>query len=352
VRTRAGSEPGAAYAHPSTRHLRPFPQAARAKPPDPRNFESVLSGITGEMRGRGYAPSVVKRARLQLPRFFEHLRQNRIRDLRAVDDEHVFAYARRLAEQASPTTGKPHTVSTQTSYLIEIKRLFRYLLRLGVILRDPTLDLVLPTWSKLPRVVLTMDQARRLLSVTGPDTAGGKRDRAVLELLYGSGIRVRECERLDLHDLDLRHGTLFVRNGKGRKDRMVPIAGRAAVALENYLRQGRPQLAKDPAEHAVFLTAWGTRFKKEKIQDLMRRQVKAAGIEVHATPHTMRHSYATHLLQRGADIRHVQKLLGHSQIQTTALYARVAVEDLKKVVARAHPREKSGSKTRAAKRRG
>jgi integrase/recombinase XerD len=321
VRTRAGSDE---------------PRRPRRRP-DPRRFEAVLAALLEDLRVRGYSTDILKQARLSLPRFFAYLRRGGLRDLRAVEEGHVFAYARELAEQLS-VKGTPYSLSSQTSYLMQVRRLFRYLLRVRLILKDPTLDLVLPTWSKLPRVVLTQDQARRLVAVGGESDAN-KRDRAVIELLYGSGIRIRECERLDLQDLDLRQGTLFVRNGKGRKDRLVPIAGRAAVAVDVYLREARPQLARDPHEQAVFLNAYGARLKRGRIAELVRRQVKAAGLEVQATAHSLRHSYATHLLQRGADIRHVQRLLGHSRLQTTAIYARVAPEDLKKVIARTHPRE-------------
>lgn len=311
----------------------------RGAPPNPRSFDAVREGFLAALRTSGYSASVLKQARYFLPRFFDFLRKRRVRDVRAVTEEHVFAYARHLATVRS-VKGTPYSFPSQTAYLEQVRRLFVYLERMRVVLLNPTRDLVLPTWSKLPRVVPTEAQATKLVTVPNPGTVLGKRDRAVLELLYGSGIRVSECERLDLQDLDLQQGTLFVRNGKGRKDRVVPIAGRAALALERYLQEARPELARESRELAVFLTLKGDRLTVKAIQTLVRAQVQAAGLKLHLTPHSLRHGYATHLLQRGADVRHVQKLLGHSQIQTTALYTRVVPQDLKQVLARAHPRER------------
>src|SRR5260370_41873836 len=201
-----------------------------------------------------------------------------------------------------------------------VQRLFRFLERQGVILQDPTLNLVLPSWKKLPRAVLNQAHARRLVASPDAITARGKRDRALLELLYGTAIRVGECERLELQDLDLARGQLMIRSGKGRKDRVVPVVGRAAAALDVYLREARPEMGKDPREGALFITTWGTRLNTKRIQDLVRSNAKAAGIDIRVTPHTLRHGCATHLLQGGADVRLVQKLPGNSSVQKTTIY--------------------------------
>lgn len=317
-------------------------------PLDTRDFDSVLQAHLGDLRVRGYSDSLVKQGRIFLPRFFAYLRRAcRLRDIRRLSEEHVFGYARHLATVKS-SKGTVYSFASQTSYLEQVRRLCRYLLRTGVLLQDPSVDLVLPTWSKLPRVVPTQQQMRRLLSLPYERTTVGKRDKALLELLYGSGIRVGECERLDLQDLDLGQGTLFVRNGKGKKDRVVPVAGRAAVAVEAYLRDARAQLAKDPHQQAVFLAQGGERLTRKRIQQLVHERVAAAGLKLPITPYALRHGFATHLLQRGADVRHVQRLLGHSQLQTTALYTRVAIPDLRKVLKKAHPRERVYNRRRKA----
>jgi integrase/recombinase XerD len=316
---------------------------ARRRPPnlDPRSFESVLFEYLQALRASGFSESLHKQARLQLPRFFAHLKKRGVRDVTSVTEADVFDFARHLATSHQPKTGKTYSFSSQTSYLMHVKRLFRFLEQTRVILKNPSLDLVLPTWSKLPRSVPTQAQAERLVTVPSPKTVMGRRDRAVLELLYGSGIRVGECERLDLRDLDLARGTVFVRNGKGRKDRVVPIAGRAALAMESYLKHSRHKLVKDPREQAVFLNFYGERLSRKSIQEMLREQVKAAGIPIPFTAHSLRHGCATHMLQRGADVRHVQQLLGHSRIETTALYTRVIPGDVARMIDENHPRQKS-----------
>lgn len=143
---------------------------------------------------------------------------------------------------------------------------------------------------------------------------------------------------------------VLIRSGKGRKDRVVPVVGRAAAALDVYLRESRPELVKDPREGALFITSWGTRLNTKRIQDLVRTNAKAAGIDIRVTPHTLRHGCATHLLQGGADVRHVQKLLGHSSVQTTAIYTHVDTKDLARVMEKAHPRERAWKKRQNASR--
>ncbi len=307
---------------------------------DPRSFDSILRGFVEDLRARWYSKSMVKHAHTMLGRFFLHLRAMRVRDVRAVTEAEVFAYARALAGAKSAATGERYSLSTQRTHLYLLQRLFRFLERRGVVLQDPTLNLVLPAWRKLPRALLNQAQSRRLVANPDPFTPRGKRDRAVLELLYGTAVRVGECERLDLKDVDLRRGLVFVRSGKGRKDRIVPLVGRAAAAVDLYLREARSVFFKDPREQALFLSRYGTRLAVARIQDLVRSTAKAAGLDIRVTPHTLRHGCATHLLQGGADVRHVQKLLGHASVQTTAVYTHVVPGELARVVERAHPREK------------
>ena len=317
---------------------------------DPRSFESVLTAFLDDLRACWYSKQLHKQARSVATRFLSHLTEVRVRDVRSVTEAHLVAYARKLSEQKT-AKGTAYSFATQRSYLQMLRRLFRFLVGQGVILQDPTLDLVLPSWKKLPRHVPSESQARKLMAAPDPSRPLGKRDKAVLEVLYGSALRVGECERLDVGDLDLGKGTLFVRDGKGRKDRVVPVVGRAAAALDLYLKESRSELVRDPRERALFLTRFGTRLGIQVIQNLVRVHARAAGIQAPISPHSLRHGCATHLLQGGADIRHVQKLLGHSQVQTTAIYAQVAPTDLAKVVAKAHPRESRWRKQQAKQKR-
>lgn len=323
--------------------------AAERKPLDPRAFEALLEALAVDLARRRYSASLIEHTRHACSRLFDHLRAKGLRDLRAVGEAYLVAYARHLA-RARSSRGQPFSVSTQRWLLSGVQRLFRFLEERGVILHNPALDLALPSWRRLPRAALHQEQARRLMAHPDPHTHRGKRSRAVLELLYGTGLRVSECERLDLCDVNLGQGLLFVRDGKGHKDRVVPLLGRAADALDLYLREARPALVKDPKESAVFLTRHGTRLRVKAIQYLVRMHARRAEIPQPLSPHQLRQACATHLLQGGADVRHVQKLLGHQSLDTTALYTRVAPQDLAKAIDAAHPRSKT--RRRSKKRRG
>jgi len=309
-------------------------------PIDPRRFEDALEGLIAHLNARWYSKALVKHMRTMMRRFFAYLRTQRVRDLRAVTEAHVEGFARHIATVKSAATGRHYTVSTQRTQLYVVRRFFAYLERQRVIMTDPSLNLPVPSWKKLPSAVPNRRQIERLIGVPDTSTVFGKRDRAILEVLYGAAIRVGECERLDVKDLDLAHGRLFIRTGKGRKDRVVPVVGRAAAALDEYLRASRPVLVTDPSEPALFLARRGRRYDVKHIQALVRNNAKAAGLDIRVTPHTLRHGCATHLLQGGADVRHVQKLLGHSSIESTAVYTKVAATDLSAAVSRAHPRER------------
>jgi len=317
---------------------------------DPRNTDAVLGALRADLARRFYSESLQSHVSEALVRFFGFLRGRRIVDLRKVQEEHVVSYARDLA-RAKSARGRPYAVSTQRWHLQAVRRLFAFLEREGVILHNPALDLPLPSWRLLPRAVINQDQARRLVAHPDPHTNRGKRSRAIIELLYGTGIRVSECERLDLQDVDLAQGVLFIRNGKGRKDRVVPLVGRAADALDLYLREARSELVKNPAERSLFITRHGTRIKAKGIRYLVLMNRKGAQIPLPVTPHGLRHACATHLVKNGADVRHVQKLLGHASLDSTQIYTDVAAVDLARMIERSHPRERNWKRKAARNRK-
>jgi integrase/recombinase XerD len=293
-----------------------------------------------ELVAKQASASLVHQARRSLFRFASHLREKRVRDIRDIEEAHLASFARTLRESATPR-GTRLSAASQAIYLQRVKSFLSSLARKGLLLRNPAADLALPSSSPLPRTVLSARAAGRLVEAPSAHTKTGKRDRAILETLYGTGIRRGECVRLDAQNLDLRERTLLVRNGKGRKDRLLPVPARAAAALGAYLRDVRPELVVDPGELALFLTVWwGHRLSGVSLAVLVRHYGHLAGLPaVH--PHALRHACATHLLKGGADVRHVQLILGHKKLQTTGLYTRVVVEDLRQVLARSHPREKT-----------
>jgi site-specific recombinase XerD len=233
--------------------------------------------------------------------------------------------------------GDPLAPASRTIALSVARRFFAFLERREVVLWNPARILAIPKIRSLPRGVLTIAQAHRLMAAPIPSEPIGQRDRAILETLYGTGLRLGEVVRADLIDLDLHTRVLLVRTGKGRKDRIVPIGAGALAALDRYLTDTRPALA-NAGEPALFVTRSGARLQAPGL----RVRVHEAGhrIGVALTPHALRHMYATHLLRGGADLRHVQALLGHRGLTTTAIYTRVAITDLRSVIRNCHPRDR------------
>jgi len=287
------------------------------------------------LRAHHYSDALERQARLTLDRLSSHLREKRVRDLRSVRERDLVGFVSALSRLKN-RTGERLSLASMNAYTNVLRRFFGFLEASGAILQSPAAELPLHRVDPLPRV-LSQQQARRLMEA--PDeSALGLRDRALLELLYGTAIRLSEAHRLDLQDLELAGGLLLVRAGKGRKDRMVPVPRGAHAALSRYLQEARAQLVRDPQEQALFLTRRGRRLGRVAIGLLVRDYGIAAGVRV--SPHGLRHACATHLLAGGADVRHVQQLLGHHDLRTTALYTRVEISDLREVLARAHPRER------------
>lgn len=277
------------------------------------------------------------RPRHEVPvsRFLAHLNERRVRDLRQVGEADVVAFVNRLATEKSGRTGGLLSVGTQAGYLSAVRSFFHGLKTQNRLLVDPSRGVPLPKRHGLPRP-LGERAVARMLATPKRGSVYGLRDRALLELLYGTGLRRSECVRLDLGDLDLDSGTLLVRDGKGKKDRYVPLAGEALRAVARYLRDGRPELAA--ASPAVFLSRYGERLSGLWVAKLVRDAGKAVGVK--ASTHQLRHSCATHLLGHGADIRQIQELLGHKHLSTTALYTQVDLRDLHAMIDRYHPRKR------------
>jgi integrase/recombinase XerD len=221
--------------------------------------------------------------------------------------------------------------------LSSLKRFYRYLLREGKIGSDPTLQIEAP---KLPRSLpkgLTEDDVVSLLAAPHVETLLGLRDRAMLETLYASGLRVSELVSLKTIQVNRNAGVVRVL-GKGAKERLVPLGEEAMEWIRRYLSESRPVLLRGRGAEALFVTARGDGMTRQAFWNLIRRYANAAGISKPLSPHTLRHAFATHLLNHGADLRVVQMLLGHSDISTTQIYTHVARERLKQLHARHHPR--------------
>jgi integrase/recombinase XerD len=235
--------------------------------------------------------------------------------------------------------GKPYSTYDQTYRIAAVKTLFRFLSRRGYLLTDPSVALEYPRQeNRLPRGVLTPQEARAIVEAPEPGAPMGLRDRAILETLYATGIRAGELANLKREDVDTEDKLLRVVLGKGKKDRNVPLTRAAAEAIEAYLASERPAMRGARKSTLLFLARRGGKMHDSHLNDVVSKWAFKAGVTRHVTCHSFRHSVATHLLKGGADIRHIQMLLGHSSLQTTERYTRVEVSDLKEVMKRAHPR--------------
>ena len=228
----------------------------------------------------------------------------------------------------------PATISRKTACL---RSFYRHLRREELIEDDPTATVTPPQKSrKLPQVLSHAEVTRLLDSARGAD-AIELRDRALLEVMYGCGLRASEAIGLEIGDVDMRRG--FVRpHGKGSKERIVPLGSQASRAISRYLRQGRPELVGAKVERKLFVNFRGGSLTRQGLYKIIQRHAKEAGLEGRMSPHTLRHTFATHLLSGGCDLRSVQEMLGHADVATTQLYTHLSRERIKEVYFRAHPR--------------
>ncbi len=238
---------------------------------------------------------------------------------------------------ATKKGGRPYAASTIQTKLVAVKTLFRFLVRRQALLLDPSAHLELPRIEKhLPRLILTEAEARRIVTAPRGRSPLVLRDRAILETLYGTGMRVGELVRLRPDDVDTEDRLVRIVEGKGRKDRNVPLTSAAARAIGAYLTQGRPALLR--SEPWLFLAERGKKLHRAQVGDIVKAWAKKAGVKKNVSCHTFRHSMATHLLRGRADIRQIQALLGHGSLSTTERYTHVEVSDLRRVIERSHPR--------------
>lgn len=248
--------------------------------------------------------------------------------------------AREVALEAPAAAGGRLSTATQHARLSALRSFFGFLAQEGKLLVDPAASLVLPKKRRsLPRALVTPKEALRLVESIDTKTPMGHRDRAVVEVLYSTGIRNAELRGLTLADFDAEAATLFVRAGKGGKDRVLPLGPVVTAIVSDYVQLARPKLAKRSGVTSLFVSNHGWPLWPASVVRIVDLSAKRAGIKTPVRPHRLRHACATHMLQGGADVRHIQRLLGHSSLSTTEIYTRVEIGDLKAVHKRFHPRE-------------
>ena len=291
-------------------------------------------------RTRHLAERSIEHDKLMLEHFADWSATHGLADMREAAENTLIEYHRWLRKRRR-TTGEIISVKYQNRHLRLAKQLFRLLAERNLILSDIGKNLPpLHDPKDLPRGIMTKEQVMKLLQQPHLTTPLGFRDRTVLELLYSTGLRGGELCRLTLYDLDHEDRTLRVILGKGRKDRVVPIGRVAHSYLVEYLKTVRPVLLGEKVASSVFVTAAGLPLRTSDLGRLLRQYRQRAGLPDNITVHSLRHTCATEMLKGGASIRHVQELLGHSDIQTTQIYTHVVPTDLQKAHARTAPSER------------
>lgn len=304
-----------------------------------RWIDEFLSYISFE---KGLAKNTVAAYRRDLSMWAAFCADREIgpRDVSAAD---LTEYLGRLRSGSSPaqTAFAPSSVARM---LVSVRAFYRFLIREEKIAFDPTARVGTP---KKPRSIpkaIPLEAVEALVELPRDDLLG-LRDRAILETLYGAGLRISELVNLDVDDIDIDDGSVLVRSGKGGKGRRVPVGRAARRALSSYVLQSRPELVRRAVSRgsgpAVFLNARGGRLSRQGCWKILKTYARAAGLEDRVSPHTLRHSFATHMLDAGADIRVVQELLGHASLATTQVYTLVSDRRLREVYLESHPRARA-----------
>jgi integrase/recombinase XerD len=286
---------------------------------------------------RGLADNTLKSYRRDLRRYAAYLAGLGVEDVAGVDEAKVSGFLMSLRE--GDAEHQPLSAGSAARTVVAVRGFHKFAVREGLTTLDPAAGVRPPASAKrLPKALPLADIEAILAAAGAPGTSLALRDRALLELLYGTGARISEAVGLDLDDLDMEEGVVLLR-GKGGKERMVPVGSYALEAVESYLVRARPVISGvGRGSPALFLNARGGRLSRQSAWAVLAKAAERAGVTAEVSPHTLRHSFATHLLDGGADVRVVQELLGHASVTTTQVYTLVTVDSLREVYATAHPR--------------
>ena len=282
----------------------------------------------------------IKELYYKLNHFIKYLNKQEIYNINDIDKDIILSYQINESQRLNQY-GKLNSVYHRNTTAWAIRKFFSFLRANNFIISNPGKDILYAKEPKrLPTTIISPSEARKIIKAPDTKTIIGYRDRTILELLYSTAIRKNELNNILLNDVDYLEGYLRINKGKGGKDRVVPIGKITCRYLENYIKVIRPELLKDNNNAYLFLTIKGNKFKKLTLWCIIKKYTKLAKIKKNVHPHTFRHSCATSMLKNNADIVAIQKLLGHSSIESTQIYTHLTINDLKKVHAKCHPREK------------
>lgn len=308
-----------------------------ASPHDTHGLAGALARYIEHLGVRGYRPQGMATAERYIGEFIAWASERGVSHPAQVSRAVLERYERFLFHYRK-RDGNPLSIASRRCKLVPLRGFFRWLTRAGHIPANPAADLELPRRLKrLPRVVLTEREVERVMACVDLGTPVGLRDRAMLEMLYATGIRRNELAGLQIGDVDTDRAVVLIREGKGGKDRLVPLGERALHWLREWLDGGRPQIAWDQADATLFLGNEGKPMTPVWLSTVISKRVEAAQLGKKGGCHLFRHTMATLMLEGGADIRHIQAMLGHAEISTTQIYTQVAIRQLAQVHAITHP---------------
>jgi integrase/recombinase XerD len=308
---------------------------------DERGLALLGEAFLRALEERRFSPKTLKNRRVNLRHFFLWLKDRDVTRPVDVTRQLLERYRGHVFHEVRIKDGKPRSAEAHHARLVVVRSFFSWLVRRGELLANPASDLDLPKVPRrLPRHVLSVDEAEKILAQ--PDTSDvlGLRNRASLEVLYSTGMRRGELIGLTLSDLDAGRGTVLIREGKGKKDRVIPIGERAQEWVRKYVDESRPSLAAlSPVDDGtLFLSSWGGPLSGNTVTMMVHRYVHDADVKKGAC-HLFRHTMATQMLEHGADVRFIQAMLGHEQLSTTQIYTKVSILKLKEVHTKTHPAE-------------
>lgn len=288
------------------------------------------------LRTTGRSSYTIKDAKYTLRRLIRFIEAEGVHDLEDLTQEPLEAYQQELAFCLT-AKGKLLAIRTQTKRLGTIKGFTRFLKEADYLAHDPGQRLRLPKEPKvLPKVILDLGEVRKILAAPDTRTNRGYRNRVILEILYDTGIRRAEVRNIKLSDLDLDAGYIRI-HGKGDKERVVPVSERVCTLIRNYNLSIRPHFVNGDDSGYLFLNRWGRKMDPNAVWAVVKRCARLARIKKNVTTHTFRHTCATHMLKNGAPVRHIQEMLGHESLESTQVYTRVTINDLKEVHSKYHP---------------
>lgn len=318
---------------------------------DPESLAGMAEKYLQWMATTNYAAGTIRDRLVHLGYFFTWCEERGLTKPHEITKPIIERYQRYLFHYRKIRDGKPLPVRTQHARLVPIRTFFKWLAKNNHILYNPASDIEMPrTEFRLPRQILAAAEAEMIINVPDVKETLGLRDRAILETFYSTGIRRAELANLSIYDLDAERGALMIRQGKGGKDRMIPIGDRAIQWVQKYLYEVRPRLVIFPDQGTLFLTGRGEPFNKDSLTVLVRDYVKRSGCGKKGACHLFRHTMATLMLENGADLRSIQEMLGHAHLTTTQIYTQVSIRRLKEVHNLTHPANMEPTKAAEVRR--